>query len=84
MYRAVVGCGVIGVTANLNVNYRRVIPTNQVVVVRVNVPVSNTRKVMAHFGIFSPDHTILYTEGTGLFIRPKEWDQNPDLILSKK
>ncbi len=72
MFRAVEGCGLIGFTVNLNVNYRNVIPVGHAIVMRVNVQDSSARKIVANFGIFSPDHTVLYAEGSGIFVKPKE------------
>lgn len=82
-YRTVSGCGLVCVTANLSVDYRRVIPIGQVVVFRANIEKIEGRKVTANFGIFSPDGTVLFSEGSGLFIRPKQWDTDPEAILSK-
>lgn len=57
------------VTANLNINYRVPLPSDTNIVIRVFHTRSEGRKVYMHARVESRDGTILYAEGTVLFVK---------------
>jgi acyl-coenzyme A thioesterase PaaI-like protein len=60
------------VTANMNINYRAPLPSDTNIVIRVFHTKSEGRKVYMNSRVESADGTILYAEGTVLFVKVRQ------------
>lgn len=58
-------------TANLNVDYRAPVPANSNVVIRVRLSKQEGRKLFFSAQMTNPDFSLLYAEGTTLYIIPR-------------